>query len=49
VTYNGQPTIVWAAIKHKVMPDNGQRKNSLSRLRKLQQTVLAEQMLPEVA
>jgi hypothetical protein len=32
-----------------VMPDNGKRKISLSLLRKLQQTALAEQMLPEVA
>ena len=49
MTYDGQATIVWAAIKHKVMPDNGQRKISLSLLRELQQTVVAEQMLPEVA
>lgn len=48
VIYNGPATLVWAAIAQKAMPDNGQRQISLARLRELQQTVLAEQMLPEV-
>jgi hypothetical protein len=49
VIYNGPATLVWGAIAHKAMPDNGQRQISLARLRELQQTVLAEQMLPEVS
>jgi hypothetical protein len=48
VIYNGPAAPVWDAITHKAIPDNGQRGISLSRLRELQQTVLAEQMLPEV-
>jgi hypothetical protein len=49
VIYNGPAIPVWDAIAHKSMPDNGQRGISLARLRELQQTVVAEQMLPEVA
>jgi hypothetical protein len=46
VVYNGPAAPVWAAIKRKSDQSNGQRMISLAWLRELQQTVLAEQMLP---
>jgi hypothetical protein len=48
VIYNGPAKRVWGQVEGRPMQSNGQRQISLAQLRQLQQTVPAEQMLPEV-
>jgi hypothetical protein len=49
VIYNGPAKRVWEQIEKHPMQSNAQRQISLPQLRQMQQTVPAEQMLPEVA
>jgi len=44
--YNGPGAKVWALVRHKPTPKNGQRQVSLAALRRLMTSVSAEQRIP---